>query len=170
MLVPSGGNCCCRQSYQPIFYSHDRPSVCISHVAYNPSSPLHRSRAWILCLADPLFHNSQQQTSLWNEGEKTMNISIFAADWVLKVRVSDWWPLSGLHKVRVRLHRSQNRHNTTNQHLSGYTLQERVATFKPTTVLSIATALESYARCSKYLARLSARNKLTLLTPDSRGR
>jgi hypothetical protein len=73
-------------------------------------------------------------------------------------------------RLRVRLHRSQNRHNTANQHLSGYTLQERVATFKPTTVLSTATTLESYAHCSKYLARLSARNKLTLLAPDNRGR
>jgi hypothetical protein len=70
-------------------------------------------------------------------------------------------------RLRVRLHWSQNRHNTTNQHLSGYTLQERVATFKPTTVLSIATTVESYAHCSKYLARLSARNKLTLSAPDS---
>jgi len=56
------------------------------------------------------------------------------------------------------------------QHLSGYTLQERVATFKPTTVLSIAVTLESYAHCSKHRARLSARNKLTLFAPDSRGR
>jgi hypothetical protein len=72
--------------------------------------------------------------------------------------------------LRVRLHWSQNRHNTANQHLSGYTLQERVATFKPTTVLSSATTLESYAHCSKYLARLSAQNKLTLLAPDSWGR
>jgi hypothetical protein len=38
------------------------------------------------------------------------------------------------HSLRVRLHWSQNRHNTANQHLSGYTLQERVATFKPTCV------------------------------------
>jgi hypothetical protein len=30
--------------------------------------------------------------------------------------------------------------------------------------------LESYAHCSRYLARLSARKKLTLLAPDSRGR
>jgi hypothetical protein len=72
--------------------------------------------------------------------------------------------------LRVWLHWSQNRHNTANQHLSGHTLQERVVTFKPTTVLSIPTTLESYAHCSKYLARLSARNKLTLLAPDSRGR
>jgi hypothetical protein len=72
--------------------------------------------------------------------------------------------------VRVRLHWSQNRHNTTNQHLSGHTLQERVTTFKPTTVLSITMTLESYAHCSKCLARLSARNKLTLLAPDSLGR
>jgi len=56
------------------------------------------------------------------------------------------------HGLRVRLHWSQNRHNTANQHLSGYTLQERVATFKPTTVLSIATTLESYAQCSRYLS------------------
>ena len=54
--------------------------------------------------------------------------------------------------IRLRLHWSQNGHNTADQHLSGYTLQERVATFKPTTVLSIATPLESYAHCSKYLA------------------
>ena len=33
--------------------------------------------------------------------------------------------------LRVRLYWSQNRHNTANQHLSGYTLQERVATFNP---------------------------------------
>jgi hypothetical protein len=66
------------------------------------------------------------------------------------------------HNLSARLHWSQNRHNTANQHVSGYTLQERVATFKPTTVLSIATTFESYAHCSKYLARLSARNKLTL--------
>ena len=33
--------------------------------------------------------------------------------------------------LSVRLHGSQNRHNTANQHLSGYTLQERVATFNP---------------------------------------
>ena len=33
--------------------------------------------------------------------------------------------------LRVRLHWSQNRQNTANQHLSGYTLQERVATFNP---------------------------------------
>jgi hypothetical protein len=71
---------------------------------------------------------------------------------------------------KVRLHRNQNRHNTANQHLCEYTLQERVATFKPTAVLSIATTLEFYARCSNYLARLSARNRLTLLAPDSRGR
>jgi len=31
-------------------------------------------------------------------------------------------------RLRVWLHCSQNRHNTANQHLSGYTLQERVAT------------------------------------------
>ena len=68
---------------------------------------------------------------------------------------------------RVHLHWSQNRQNTANQHLSGYTLQERVATFKPTTFLSIATTLESYAHCSNCLARLSARNKLTLFAPDS---
>jgi hypothetical protein len=37
-------------------------------------------------------------------------------------------------------------------------------------VLSISTTLESCAHCSRYLARLSARNKLTLLEPDSRGR
>jgi len=72
--------------------------------------------------------------------------------------------------LRVRIHWSQNQHNTANQHLSGYTLQERVATFKPTTVLSNATTLEFHAHCSKYLARLSARNKLTLLAPDSQGR
>ena len=72
--------------------------------------------------------------------------------------------------LRVRLHWSQNRHNTANQHLSGYTLQERVAAFKPTTILSVATTLESYAYCGKYLAGLSARNKFTLLAPDSRGR
>ena len=35
-------------------------------------------------------------------------------------------------------------------------------------VLSVVTTLESYAHCSRYLARLSARNKPTLLTPDSR--
>jgi hypothetical protein len=35
---------------------------------------------------------------------------------------------------RVRLHWSQNRHNTANQHLSGHTLQERVAILEPTTV------------------------------------
>jgi hypothetical protein len=75
-----------------------------------------------------------------------------------------------LPRLRVRLHWSQNRHNTANQHLSGYTLQERVATFKPTTVLSIATTFDFHAHCSKYLARLSARNKLTLLVPDIRGR
>jgi hypothetical protein len=45
-----------------------------------------------------------------------------------------------------------------------------LATFKPTTVLSIAATLETYAHCSKYLARLSARNKLTLFAPDIRGR
>ena len=73
-------------------------------------------------------------------------------------------------RLRLRPYCSQNRHNTANQHLSGYTLQERVATFKPTTVLSIPTTLEFYAHCSKCLARLSARNKLTLLAPDSRGR
>jgi hypothetical protein len=61
--------------------------------------------------------------------------------------------------IRVRPHWSHNRHNTANQHLSGHTLQELVATFKPTTVLSIPTTLESYTHCSKYLARLSARNK-----------
>jgi hypothetical protein len=72
--------------------------------------------------------------------------------------------------LRVWVHWSQNRHNTTDQLLCGYTLQECVATFKPTTVLSIATKLESYAHCSKYLARLSARNKLTLFAPGSRGR
>jgi hypothetical protein len=33
-----------------------------------------------------------------------------------------------------------------------------MATSKPTTILSIAVTLESYAHCSKYLARLSARN------------
>jgi hypothetical protein len=71
---------------------------------------------------------------------------------------------------RVRLRWSHNRHNTANQHLSGYTLQERVVTFKPTVVLSIATTLESCAHYSKYRARLSARNKLTLLAPDSRKR
>jgi len=42
--------------------------------------------------------------------------------------------------VRVRLPRSQNRHKAANQHLSGYALQERVATFKPTCVsILIAT-------------------------------
>ena len=34
-------------------------------------------------------------------------------------------------RVRVRLHWSQNRHNTANQHLSGHTLHECVATFNP---------------------------------------
>jgi len=57
-----------------------------------------------------------------------------------------------LWSIRVRLHWSQNRHNTAKQHLSGYTLQESVATFKPAVVLSIATTFESYAHCSKYLA------------------
>jgi hypothetical protein len=37
-------------------------------------------------------------------------------------------------------------------------------------VLPIETTLESYAHCSRYLARLSAPNKPTLLAPDSRGR
>ena len=37
-------------------------------------------------------------------------------------------------------------------------------------VLCIATTLESHAHCSRYLARLSAGNKLTLFAPDSRGR
>jgi hypothetical protein len=36
--------------------------------------------------------------------------------------------------------------------------------------LSIAKSLESYANCSRYLARLSARNKITLLASDNRGR
>ena len=35
---------------------------------------------------------------------------------------------------RVRLHWSQNRHNTANQHLSGYTSQTRVAAMNPTCV------------------------------------
>jgi len=34
------------------------------------------------------------------------------------------------------------------------------------TYIYTATTLESYARCSRYLIRLTARNKLTLLTPD----
>jgi len=46
-------------------------------------------------------------------------------------------------RLRVQLHWSQNRHKIANQHLSGHTLQERVATFKPTTILSIATTLQS---------------------------
>jgi len=33
-----------------------------------------------------------------------------------------------------------------------------------------ATTLASYAHCSRYLTKLSAGNKLTLLAPDSRGR
>ena len=37
-------------------------------------------------------------------------------------------------------------------------------------VLSTVTTLEFYAHCSRYLTRLSARNKLTLLAPDSQGR
>jgi len=76
----------------------------------------------------------------------------------------------------VRLHWSQNRQNTANQHLSGYS-QTLVATFNPTCVsILIATQgllvlrLESYAHCSRYLTRLSARNKLTLLAQDGRGR
>ena len=73
----------------------------------------------------------------------------------------------GVVSLRVRLHGSQNRHNTANQHLSGFTLQERVATFKLTIVLSIATTFEFFAHCSRYFARLSARNKLTLFAPDS---
>jgi len=77
----------------------------------------------------------------------------------------------------VRLHWSQNRHNTGNQHLSGHTSQTRMATFNPTCVsILIATqgllvrSLEFFAQCSRCLTRLSARNKLTLLAPDSRGR
>ena len=38
------------------------------------------------------------------------------------------------HSVRLRLHWSQNQHNTANQHLSGYPLHECVATFNPTCV------------------------------------
>jgi hypothetical protein len=38
------------------------------------------------------------------------------------------WPRG----LRPRLHWSQNRHNTANQNLSGYTSQARVATFNPT--------------------------------------
>ena len=38
------------------------------------------------------------------------------------------WP----HCLRVRLHRSQNRHNTANRHLSGHTSQTSVARFNPT--------------------------------------
>jgi len=35
-------------------------------------------------------------------------------------------------------------------------------------VLPIATTLESYAHCSRCLARLSGRNRPTLMVPDSR--
>ena len=79
--------------------------------------------------------------------------------------------------LMVRLHWSKNRHNTANQHLSGYTSQTRVATINLICV-SILIATEgllflsfgSQAHCSRYLSRLSARNKLSLLAPDSRGR
>jgi len=37
-------------------------------------------------------------------------------------------------RLRVRLLWTQSRHNTSNQHLSGYTSQTRVATFNPTCV------------------------------------
>ena len=48
--------------------------------------------------------------------------------WSLQtVNCRSQWPCS----LWVRLHWSQNRHNTANQHLSGHTLQERVATFNP---------------------------------------
>jgi len=45
------------------------------------------------------------------------------------------WPPPGRQSgLRTRLHWSQNRHNTANQHLSAHTPQRRVATFNPTCV------------------------------------
>jgi len=85
-----------------------------------------------------------------------------------------WMPVVHL---RVRLHCSQNWHNTASQHLPGCTWQTRVATFNPTCVsILIATQgflvlrLESCTHCSRYLTRLSARNKPTSLASDSWGR
>ena len=48
-------------------------------------------------------------------------------------------------RKRVRLHWSQNRHNTANQHLSGYTSQTRVATFNPTYVSVIIATLQRHS-------------------------
>ena len=45
-------------------------------------------------------------------------------------------------RLRLRLHWSQNRHNTANQHLSGYPLQEYVATFKHTATLEPETTTQ----------------------------
>jgi len=52
-------------------------------------------------------------------------------------------------RIRLRLHCSQNRHNTANQRLSEYTLQERVATF-------ILTCISRHTRasCSQALVLL----------------
>ena len=52
-------------------------------------------------------------------------------------------------RIRVRLHCSQNRHNSANQHLSGCTWQTRVATFNPTCVsILIAMQRHSNTKCT----------------------
>ena len=53
-----------------------------------------------------------------------------------------------------RLHWSRNRHNTANQHLSGYTLQERVATFNPDT--RVQTYSYTRPSCSQPLVHFIA--------------
>jgi len=47
--------------------------------------------------------------------------------------------------IRVRLHLRQNRHNTANQHLSGYTSQTRAATFNPTCVSILIATLQRHS-------------------------
>jgi len=50
------------------------------------------------------------------------------------------WHARHSRTLRVRLHWIEYRHKTASQHLSGYSLQERVAAFKPTCVsIVIAT-------------------------------
>jgi len=69
---------------------------------------------------------SQWIAKTFNEISLIMNDShYFGASFNSICKCRCHWPRC----LRLRLHWSQKRHNTANRHLSGYTLQERVATF-----------------------------------------
>ena len=78
---------------------------------------LHLRKSNICKLRTSELYSDYQWTLLWRR-----RVPIDSAD-------RDAW-----RRFRLRLHWSQNRHNTANQHLSGYTSQKRVAIFNPTCV------------------------------------